>query len=251
MIENENLVPNGTENVEQTTEETPKTFTQEELNDIVGKAKARERAKITKQYERKYGQLENVLKAGTGKESVEEMTNTFTEFYEKKGIKINKQPEYSQRDIETLAHKDADEIIHSGYDDVVEELDRLNDVGVANMTAREKAMFTKLAEYQKHAETSRQLAEIGVTEDVYNSQEFKDFAGKFNTSTPIKDIYDIYAKTQPKKQIKPMGSMKNSNSGDSGVKDFYTFEEAKQFTKEDFDKNPALFKAVEGSMSKW
>ena len=252
MIENENLVPNGTENVEQTTEQTPaKTYTQAEVDEIVGKRIARNTAKITKQYERKYGQLENVLKAGTGKESVEEMTDTFTKFYEGKGIKINKDPEFSQRDIETLAHKDADEIIHSGYDDVVEELDRLNDVGVANMTAREKAMFTKLAEYQKHTETSRQLAEIGVTEDVYNSQEFKDFARQFTSSTPIEKVYEIFSKTQPKKQIKPMGSMKNSNSGDNGVKDFYTFEEAKQFTKEDFDKNPALFKAVEGSMSKW
>ena len=29
------------------------------------------------------------------------------------------------------------------------------------------------------------------------------------------------------------------------------FEEASKFTKEDFDKNPALFKAVEKSMQKW
>jgi hypothetical protein len=89
MSEKEILVTEEVaENVEQTTEETPKMFTQDEVNEIVGKSKARERAKITKQFERRYGQLENVLKAGTGKESVEEMTDTFADFYRKKGIDI-------------------------------------------------------------------------------------------------------------------------------------------------------------------
>ena len=252
MTENEKLVPNGTENVEQTTEETPvKKFTQEEVDEIVGKRIARKEAKIRKEYDRKYGGLTNVLKAGTGKDSVEEMTDSFTNLYESKGIKINKESAYSQQDIETLARADADEIMRSGYDDVVEEVNRLSDVGVANMTAREKAMFKILAEHRQNEERGQELSEIGVTADVYNSQEFKDFAGKFNSSTPIKDIYNIYVKTQPKKEIRTIGSMKNSNSGDNGVKDFYTYEEAKQFTREDFDKNPALFKAVESSMLKW
>jgi hypothetical protein len=48
-----------------------------------------------------------------------------------------------------------------------------------------------------------------------------------------------------------MGSMTNKTSEDGTVKDFYTRDEALQFTKKDFDKNPALFKAVEKSMLKW
>ena len=48
-----------------------------------------------------------------------------------------------------------------------------------------------------------------------------------------------------------MGSMKNNTLKDSGVKDFYTRDEALKFTKKDFDKNPALYKAVEQSMLKW
>ena len=35
------------------------------------------------------------------------------------------------------------------------------------------------------------------------------------------------------------------------IKDFYTYEEASKFTRKDFDKNPALFKAVERSMTMW
>ena len=252
MSENEILVEQ-TENVEQTTEETPvpKTYTQEEVDAIVGKAKARTKAKIEKDYQRKYGGLEEVLKAGTGKESVEEMTSTFADFYRQKGIKIPEKPTYSARDIETLANAEADDIIRAGFDEVVEEVDRLAALGAANMTAREKAVFKRLAEHRQSAERGKELSKIGVTEDVYNSQEFRDFAGKFNPNTPIRDIYDIYAKTLPKKEIKTMGSMKNSESGDTGVKDFYTVDEARRFTKKDFDQNPALFAAIQKSMLKW
>lgn len=252
MNENENLVPNGTENVEHTTEETPvKTYTQEEVDALVGKRLARNEAKIRREYDRKYGGLTDVLKAGTGKETVEEMTDTFTQFYEKKGIQIKKKPEYSDADLQILAKADADEIIRSGYEDVVDEVDRLVNIGVDNMTDREKAIFKVLAEHRKNAETSKELAEIGVTEDVYNSQEFKDFAGKFNPSTPIKDIYNIFAKTQPKKEVRTMGSMTNTEVADNGVKDFYTYEEAMKFSKADFDKNPLLYKRVQESMTKW
>ena len=251
MNEHEILVEQ-TENVEITTEEIPaaKTYTQEEVDDIVGKAKARAKAKVEKDYQRKYGRMEEVLKAGTGKESIEEVTDTFAEFYRGKGINIPEKPNYSQKDIEILARAEANEIINSGYEDVVEEVDRLTDIGVANMTAKEKAMFKVLAEHRQSAERGRELNKIGVTEEIYNSQEFKDFASKFNPNTPITDVYNIYRQTQPKKDIKPMGSMKNTPS-DSGVKDYYSFEEAKKFTKEDFDKNPALYAAVTKSMPKW
>ena len=194
MIEQENLVVNETaENVEITTEETPKTYTEAEFNakldEVLGKKIARKEAKIRKEYERKYGSLEEVLKAGTGKESVEEMTETFSEFYRKKGIEIPKKPTYSSKDIEVLAKAEADDIIRAGFDEVVEEVDRLAALGAENMTPREKAVFKALAEHRQSAERGRELSKLGVTEDVFNSQEFKDFAGKFNASTPITDIY--------------------------------------------------------------
>ena len=256
MYENENLVTEQVaEKVEQTTEESPKTYTEAEFNakldEVLGKKIARREAKIRKEYERKYGDLEEVLKAGTGKQSVDEMTDTFKQFYAAKGITIPNKPEYSAKDIETLAKAEADEIIRLGYEDVVEEVDRLTEIGAANMSAREKALFKVLAEHRQNAERGHELSKIGVTEDVYNSQEFKDFQSKFNPNTPIKDVYDIYQKTKPKKEIQTMGSMKNSTSEDGTVKDFYTREEALQFTKKDFDKNPSLFKAVEASMLKW
>lgn len=245
-----------TENVEHTTEETaPKMYTEEEMNakvnEIVGKRVARKEAKIRKELESKYGDLENVIKAGTGKETVEDMTDSFREFYKSKGIQIPDKPNYSDRDIEILARAEAQDIINAGFEEVVEEVDRLSNIGLANMTARDKAIFKTLAEHRQNTERGRALSKLGVTEDVYNGEDFKSFAAKFAANTPIADIYDIYSKTKPKKDIKPMGSMKNSTSNDSGVKDFYTPDEARKFTKADFDKNPALFKAVTESMLKW
>ena len=243
------------ENAEHTAEETPKTYTEAEFNakldEVLGKKLARREAKIRKEYDREYGDLVNTLKAGTGKESIGEINDAFKEFYKSKNIKVPERAEYSTHDIETLARADADEIIRSGYDEVVEEVDRLADLGVAKMNARERAMFKVLAEYRKNAETGKELAQIGVGEDVYNSAEFKDFRSKFNPNTPIKDVYDIYAKTKPKKELNTMGSMKNSTADTGAVKDFYSYEEAMKFTKKDFDANPALMRAVEASMQKW
>ena len=252
MEMNENFVAE-TENVVQPTEEAvqPKMFTQEEVNEIVGKNKARMRAKFEKEYQRKYGDLEEVLKSGTGKADIGEITDTFREHYQRKGIPMPKKPEYSAEDIKVLAKADADEIISAGYEDVVEEVERLTRVGFENMTAREKAMFKPLAEYRQNAERGRDLSSIGVTKDVYESDEFKTFASKFNSTVPIKDVYDIYRKSQPQKEIRTMGSMKNTPTADSGVKEFYTVEEARKYTKADYDKNPELFAAVQNSMQKW
>ena len=262
MNENENLVAAEAvaENVETTTEQTPKTYTEDELNTLVNervneimpKKIARREAKIRKEYESKYGDLEDVLKAGMGKESVEEITTDLRDFYvNKKKIDIPQRREYSSRDVDVLGRTDAEEIIRGGYDEVVEEVDRLAKKGADRMSAREKAAFKVLAEYRNTEERNRDLGKIGVTADVYDSKEFKDFAGKFNPDVSITDVYNIYKQTQPKKEIKTMGSMKNSNSTDSLVKDFYSVEEARKFTNEDYNRIPGLFEAVKKSMTKW
>ena len=259
MYENENLVTDTeqeevvqeevAENVEQTTEETQqpvKTYTPEEVDAIVGRKKARIEAKIRKEYDRKYGGLMDVLKAGTGKEDVGEITDTFGKFYESKGIKINKRPDYTAQDLETLARADADEIIRGGYDDVVDEVDRLTELGAANMTARDKALFKVLAEHRQNAERAKELAKIGVTEDVYNSAEFKEFQSMFREDTPITKVFEQYQKTKPKKQIQTMGSMKQSPA--KGVKDYYSQEDIERLTMDDLD-DPHVWDAVRKSMT--
>ena len=264
MSENENMAMNA-ENVEQTTEESvvqvgqsaepEKRYTEEDFNakldEVLSKKIARREAKIRKEYERKYGELESVLKAGTGKETVDDMTNTFRNFYQSKGIEIPTEPKYSDKDVAVLARVEAEDIIRSGLEDVVDELDRLTAIGFEHMTAREKAVFKTLAEYHQEAERGNALAKMGVTADVYNSQEFRDFSAMFSPDTPVTKVYEIYNNMQPRKEVHTIGSMRNTDSSDNGVKDFYTRDEALKFTKADFDKNPALYKAVQKSMQKW
>lgn len=252
MNENENLVAEATENVEHTTEETPKLYTQEEVNALMGKRLARQEARIRKNYERKQresDELIETLKAGTGKQTVPEMNSAFTDFYESKGIKINKKPEYSDRDIEILARAEANDIIQGGYDEVVEEVDRL--ANTDNLSPRDMALFKILAEHRQNTERNNELAKIGITEDVYNSKEFQDYKSMFKDNTPITKVWNEYQKSQPKKEFKTMGSMKNTASADNGIKDFYTLEEAKKFTEKDFEKNPKLFERVVESSHKW
>ena len=252
-----------TENVEPATEETevveqeepvveeaeqPK-YTESQLQELIRKNVSRNEAKLRKQFDRdmqKHRNLANVLQAGTGTEDVEEMTNTFRKFYEEKGLDIPKEPRYSERDIEVLARAEADEIISLGFDDVVEEVDRLAKIGVANMNPREKAMFKQLAEYRTEAEKKSELAKIGVTEDVYASQEFKDFAKKFNPNTPITEIFNIYNQKKPKTKLQTAGSMTSTQA--PKVKDYYSPEEIERLTEEDLD-NPKVWEAVRRSMT--
>lgn len=263
--ENENLV-NETENVEQTTEEivegteepvveTPEepvqTFTMEQVNEMIAKKLARKESKIRREYENKYSRLETVLNTGLGTESVEEATEKLSGFYEKKGIKIPEAPKYSDREIEVLANAEADDVIAGGYDEIVEEVDRLANIGVENMSERDKRVFSRLANERTRLEQEKDLASIGVGSEAIEDKAFKDFASKLNPNLSLKEKYEMYTQFNPKPKGTPIGSMKGNISKDNGVKDFYTYEESLQFTKEDLDRNPELFKALEKSMLRW
>lgn len=272
--ENENLVTDVTENVEeQTTEEivdettesdvvdestsneetveepVVETFTKEQVDEMIAKKLARKEAKIRREYEKKYSRAETVLKAGLQKDNFEEAVTELENYYTQEGVNIPK-TQYSERDTEILANAEANEIIESGYDDLVEEVDRLASIGVENMSSRDKIIFNKIASERKRIEEEKELASIGIGKDSI-TDEFKEFSKKLNPSLTMKEKYEMYTKFKPKPKVEPIGSLKNTTNKDSGVKDFYTREEALKFTKKDFDKNPALFKAVENSMSKW
>lgn len=239
----------------------PRTYTEEEfeaelnvrvnkkLDEVLPGKIARKENKIRKEYERKYGELESVLRAGTGKrdESVEEITGGLRQFYSGKGVKFPEKPQYTDQDIAVLANAEANDIIRGGYDEVVEEVERLAKVGFENMTQREKAVFKTLAEHRQATERVNDLAKMGVTEDVYNSKEFQEFAGMFRHDVPITEVYKQYAKTV-KPQVEPIGSMKNGSHDDG--KTFYTPEEVDRLRPEDYD-NPVIMRNVRESMKRW
>lgn len=233
--------------------EQPKMYTEAELEEIKTtiklNAKKNAERKIRREYEKKYGRAETVLKAGLQKDNFEEAVTELENYYTQEGVNIPKN-QYSQREIEILANAEANEIIESGYDDLVEEVDRFASIGVENMSDRDKIIFNKIASERKRIEEEKELASIGIGKDSI-TDEFKEFSKKLNPSLTMKEKYEMYTKFKPKPKVEPIGSLKNTTNKDSGVKDFYTREEALKFTKKDFDKNPALFKAVENSMSKW
>lgn len=269
-FENELVLEEGTENVEeQTTEEVveevvtepAKMYTQEEfdkalnekLDTILPKKIARKEAKIRKEYEQKYRpyeELGNVVTAGTGIEDVTTAKDNLLDFYTKKGINIPQyEPNYSENDMRVLAMSEANEIIDAGFDEVVEEVDRLANIGFENMNPREKLIFTQLAEYRQQESRAKELASMGVSRDVLNSTEFKDFAKQFNDATPITTVYDLYSKaTDNKTPPAKIGSLKSGNTQQE--KTYYSPEDVDRLTPKDLD-NPKIMAAIRESMLRW
>lgn len=264
--ENENLVTDVTENVEQATEElvdgakgvetteqsdvgvatetlVAETFTKEQVDEMIAKKLARKEAKIRKEYDKKYGRLESVLKAGTGVDDLEQMTNTFTDFYTQKGIQIPTIPEYSQRDMEYLAERDANEIIEGGYEEIKDELNRMTEIGFDNMSKSDKIIFLKLKKEADKLTNEKELKSIGITE---LPSDFKDFSDKLNPNLSMKEKYDMYTKLNPKKKVEQIGSMKSVQM--NKVKDYYTSEEIERLTLDELN-DPKVWEAVRKSMT--
>ena len=261
--ENENLVEESTENVEQTTEEIAevegvqedvqeqpeeavKTFTQEQVDEMIAKKVARQKAKIEREYKNKYSRLETVVNTGLGTNSVEESTTKLEEFYKRKGIDIPGTPVYSDREAELIANGEADDIIDAGFDEVIEEVDRLASIGVENMTHKDKVLFRKLATYRTEKEQEIELRSTGISKEMIESEEFKDFTSKLNPNLSLKEKYEMYSQMKPKKEYKQIGSVKSGMA--SQVKDHYTAEEISRMTDEELD-DPRVWEAVRRSMT--
>ena len=249
----EELVEGNTEPTEEivseTVEEPAKKYTDADVDDIVNKKLYRQKQKMERDFEKqmsKYKRAEEVLNAGLGTSNIEEATNNLSNFYKEKGIKI---PEYHEErtdhDIEVLARDDAKTIIDSGYDDIVEETDRLAELGIDNMSKRDKVMFKILADERKKLESEKEIASLGVSKEELESAEFKAFSDKY-PSLSLKDKYDLYSQLKPKKTENKMGSMKNGAA--SVVKDYYSPEEISKLTEDDLN-DPQVWNAVRKSMT--
>ena len=217
------------------------------LADKIGKKTAIIKRQLRREYDEKYGELENVLKAGTGESDLKAITDTFTDFYTKKGINIPQRANYNESDLKILANAEADDIINSSFDEVVEETDRLADKGLDNMSPREKIVFKKLAEYRQSKERENELASIGAMK-VANDKDFNDFAKQFTSDVPMKTVYEMYTKTRPQPKVEQIGSMKSTVP--NTTKDYYTPDEVDRLTPEQL-RDPKVMEAVDNSMKIW
>ena len=250
----EELVDGAAEPVKEEVETEPinepvKTYTDAEVDEIVKKKLFRQQQKLDREFNKelsKYKRAEEVLNAGLGTSNIEEATNNLSEFYQEKGIKI---PEYheqrSTHDTEVLANDDAKTIIDAGYDEIVEEVDKLAQLGIDNMSARDKIVFQKLAEERKRIEEEKEVASLGVPKEELETKEFKEFSDKYSTLS-LKQKYDLYSQIKPKKNENIMGSMKNRAT--SQVKEYYSPEEIAKLTEEDLN-NPQIWEAVRKSQT--
>lgn len=263
MEETNPNVTEVTENVEETTEQTEvlidgvqnnqeeqkgRFYTDEELDKMLSDRYNRGRRKAEKESRKKYGRLENVLKAGLGTDNINDATNKLSEFYEEQGINIPINADYDDDDIKILANKDAEDIISNGNNAVENELKRLTDLGTDKMSKREKAMFETLYNSHRNMRERKELEKIGINTEILDSKEFKEYEKKLNPSLTAKEKYEMYKTTLPKSKVETIGSMTNTNT-DKSIKEHYTDEEISKLSLDDLS-NPKVWDAVRKSMTK-
>ena len=241
-------------------EQSEKLFSQEELDKKIqkriGKVERKSRRELAKKDEEieKYKQLEKTLRAGLDINDSDDIFEKVNNFYKEQGVNI---PQYesvsNKRDAERLGEYDARDLIESADFDVIQ--DRANELASlkqkGKIKPREEAEFMKLGTYLTNELKIKELKEKGADEKVLEDKKFKEFSKKFNSETPITDIYDLYTKLNHEDVKKPdsTGSIK-STVGESKVKKYYTSEEVDKLTSKDLD-NPTIFKNVMASMKKW
>lgn len=241
-------------------EQSEKLFSQEELDKKIqkriGKVERKSRRELAKKDEEieKYKQLEKTLRAGLDINDSDDIFEKVNNFYKEQGVNI---PQYesvsNKRDAERLGEYDARDLIESADFDEIQ--DRANELASlkqkGKIKPREEAEFMKLGTYLTNELKIKELKEKGADEKVLEDKKFKEFSKKFNSETPITDIYDLYTKLNHEDVKKPdsTGSIK-STVGESKVKKYYTSEEVDKLTSKDLD-NPTIFKNVMASMKKW
>ena len=222
---------------------------QEEYNSMLKTRLDREDKKHQKELS-KYRDTENVLRTTLNLKDGDDTNAKLREYYEAEGVKLPEaiKPGLSSGEIEAIAKYNANLIIESGTDEMNKEANRLANIGYNNLNESEKIIFNTLCERLTEDKNKEELLKIGAKEDLLKDKSFVDFKSKFNSNVPMKDIYDMYMKTNNKKTVKENpGSMKNSDV--SLVKDYYTDEEIAKLTEEQLD-DPKIWEAVRKSQTK-
>lgn len=246
---------------EENSEVNGKTFTSQEVEEMKAQLKKEYEDNFDKNFNKRWGkqmnkferdnaktnELVNLLKEQTGKDSIDDLLNLS---YEQYGVE---RPE-SERDSLILGKHDAQELIElDDLEEIEREVERLSS---QKRNAREEAEFSEIESYlntrKKEEKRKEEIKNSGIDESVLEDTKFKEFSDTFKDDTPITTIYDFYSKMNKKEKPFSAGSLTGSKEQNKNeIKDYYTYEESLQFSREDFNRNPELFKAVEKSMPYW
>lgn len=247
--ENVELEVNNTSEVENNAQqENTKTYSQEEVDEMVKNIHAqnqkawdkrwgREKSKMEEGFS-KYKEASELIMKQTGATSIDDLLNNA---YQQYGVE-RPVTARNAKDEERLGKLDAQDVLELDYEEIVEEANLL--ASISERTPREEAKFMELGKYltekQKQDKLSKEIKENGFDEGVINSDDFKSFASKFNDNTSLKDIMDIYSSTkQPK--TKPFSAGSAKGTGVKEDSEFFTEEEFRNLTAEDL-KNPNIYR---------
>ncbi len=264
VIDEENEIGEFSDNSDTSAEEKEnesKMLTEQEANDLAEKiakereARAYRKAEREKREELKtYEELVDLLKAGTGKNDLTEIKNDFMNFYKNEGIEIQNNRKLSEREEKILAKAEAEEVISLGEEEVNRVANEIYNKPFDRRSLKEKEMFNLLARHTIQEKAKKELIQKGIDEKILEDNSFKEFASKFNTSTSMSEIYDVYQKINNKEIIQKEKPASPGSVRDIQIqkeKDFYTPEEVDALTGSDYDKNPKLIDIVQKSMLKW
>ena len=197
----------------------------------------------------KYKQLENIMKAGLGVETLDEAINKSSEFYKGQGVEIpiyKEESPYSERDEKILAEADAREIIALGKAEMETEANRIASIPENKRTVREKTVFNRVCKELINLRDIDALKAKGFKTELLNEKKFIDFKNQFNVNTPIENIVNMYNQMNAPKVEKPAsaGSAKSENR--QAVETF-TPEKINSMTPQEISKywnNPAFRKVA-------
>ncbi len=252
--ENENVVEETTNTQE------PKTFSEEEVNELLNQKDKEYEERFDEKFNRRWRkELEKqarnnslkdeyirMLQEQTNTKSLEELIALSENQY---GIKV--QSPKSTRDEERLGKLDAQEILELDEKSIEEVVKNLSSNTKRN--AREEATLKELESNlsKKKAEQKRknEIKEAGIDENVLENQEFKAFANKFNEHTSIKEIYELYNKSSKNVVTKSKPFSVGSANGNRAKIDseYYTEEEYESLTQKDLE-NPKVYEKAMRTM---
>ena len=257
MEENQNVEgvneTGASEEVVENSEQT-KTYSQEEVDAIIAennkknqkawdKRWGQEKSKMERQFE-KERELSELLRSQTKAKDIDELLDISYQQY-------GQERPNNSKDEEVLGKNDAKEILELDIESIESEANRL---ASKKRNAREEATFLELGNYltNKKAETKRkeEIKEAGIEEALLENDEFKEFMNKFNKDTSLKEIYDIYSKTNTNiKKEKPFapGSLKDKKG--KSESEYFTEEEFYNLTREDL-KDPTIYKKSNKTITK-
>ena len=249
----EEVVTPSQEDIEKMIEERANKRTQEQIEQRLIRDRINRERKQNQELA-KYRQLESIMKAGLGVETLDEAINKSSEFYKGQGVNIpiyKEESSLSERDEKILAEADAREIISFGKQEMETEANRIASIPENKRTLREKTVFNALCKELINLRDVDTLKSKGYEIDLLNEKKFIEFRNQFNVNTPIETIVGMYKQVNNLnvEQPKSPGSAKSS-TGIKQIKDYYSPEDFDKLPDDELN-NPKIMEIVDKSRLQW